>query len=66
MTTESPRAFSGLGSFFLLNLINFQYQTKPLLLKNEKVYTPASATISPLLLIIQKYKGLKANYNAVI
>jgi hypothetical protein len=46
-TTEIPRAFSGLGNFFLLNFNNrFQFQIIPLLLK-EKVYTPR-ATISPL------------------
>ena len=49
ITTEIPRAFSGLGSFFLLNFNKrFPTPNSPITAKNEKVYTPASATISPL------------------
>jgi hypothetical protein len=58
ITTEIPRAFSGLGNFFLLNFNSrFRFQTIPL--PKGKVYTQ-QVMISLLLLIIQRYKGLRS------
>jgi hypothetical protein len=39
ITTEIPRAFSGLGNFFFLNNSRFRFQTIPL--PKGKVYTPS-------------------------